>query len=216
MKKYGTRVMGLIVGWFTLVLAASALDLFKNQANRIGAAVGLAALAPLVVFVLWFSTSEGFRKFALSLNPRILTYAQTWRLLGIVFVILEARGALPGIFAWPAGYGDIGIGLTAGFVAWKLANSRHRASFILWQLVGIADLVTAVGLGVAAGLISPASTPMVAMTVLPLSLIPTFLVPLFFIFHIICIAQARGWKSTADHARPVATTVAATQSGIRV
>ena len=35
---------------------------------------------------------------------------------------------------------------------------------------------------------------MVAMTVLPLSLIPTFLVPLFFILHLICIAQARAWR----------------------
>lgn len=35
-----------------------------------------------------------------------------------------------------------------------------------------------------------ATTP---MTVLPLSLIPTFGVPLFLILHIICIAQAWRW-----------------------
>jgi hypothetical protein len=32
------------------------------------------------------------------------------------------------------------------------------------------------------------------MTVLPLSLIPTFAVPLLLMLHIICIAQARQWK----------------------
>jgi hypothetical protein len=32
------------------------------------------------------------------------------------------------------------------------------------------------------------------MTVLPLSLIPTFAVPLLFILHVICIAQARRWS----------------------
>jgi len=31
------------------------------------------------------------------------------------------------------------------------------------------------------------------MTVLPLSLIPTFLVPLYLILHVISIAQARRW-----------------------
>jgi hypothetical protein len=31
------------------------------------------------------------------------------------------------------------------------------------------------------------------MTALPMSLIPTFAVPLLFLLHIICIAQARGW-----------------------
>ena len=62
-------------------------------------------------------------------------------------------------------------------------------------MLGIADLVTAVGLGTTARLISPDSPSMVAMTVLPLSLVPTFLVPLFLIFHVICIAQARAWKA---------------------
>jgi hypothetical protein len=39
---------------------------------------------------------------------------------------------------------------------------------------------------------------MVAMTVLPLSLVPTFLVPLFLILHVICIAQARAWKGVSQ------------------
>ena len=33
------------------------------------------------------------------------------------------------------------------------------------------------------------------MTVLPLSLIPTFAVPLLLILHVICIAQARQWAA---------------------
>ena len=41
------------------------------------------------------------------------------------------------------------------------------------------------------------------MTVLPLSLIPTFLVPLFAIFHIICIAQARSWKSARERGEQI-------------
>jgi hypothetical protein len=89
------------------------------------------------------------------------------------------------------------IGATATLVAWKLANPVDRNSFILWQLLGIADLVTAVSLGAAARRLSPHSTSMVAMTVLPLSLVPTFLVPLFLIFHLICIAQARAWEATS-------------------
>jgi hypothetical protein len=37
--------------------------------------------------------------------------------------------------------------------------------------------------------------------VLPLSLIPTFLVPLYLILHVICIAQARGWRSVSSEKR---------------
>lgn len=40
---------------------------------------------------------------------------------------------------------------------------------------------------------------MTAMMVLPLSLIPTFIVPLLLIFHVICIAQARSWQGVAGY-----------------
>jgi hypothetical protein len=51
-----------------------------------------------------------------------LTAVQTWRIIGFTFLLLEARGMLPGVFAWSAGYGDMLIGVTASLVAWKLAD----------------------------------------------------------------------------------------------
>ncbi len=207
MKSYGKITLALIAVWFTFALSASALHLFHNDSNRIGLAVGLAALLPIAIFALWFATSNGFRQFALSLNPRALTYLQSWRIIGITFVILEARGVLPAIFALPAGYGDIFIGATASLVAWKLANSSNRASFIAWQALGITDLVTAVTLGTTAPLLDPHGISTAPMTILPLSLIPTFLVPLFLIFHVICIAQARAWTSVSRTSHSTATPV---------
>ncbi len=201
MKAYGKFTTGLIVAWFALASIAGALGHFENQASRIGAAVGISAGVPLVVFAVWFAASDSFQEFALSLNPRTLTFVQSGRIIGATFVILQARGVLPAIFAWPAGYGDMFIGATAALVAWKLCNPAHWGSFIFWQALGIFDLVTAVGLGTTAGLIQPHGVPMAAMTVLPLSLIPTFLVPLYLIFHVICIAQARGWKTVAGKQR---------------
>jgi hypothetical protein len=207
MKNYAKLTIGLIVGWFIFAVYASALHLFKNASGRVGVEVAIAALTPIVVFSLWFAASENFRHFALSLSPRILTSAQAWRMVGFTFVLLEARGALPAVFALPAGYGDMAIGATAAFVAWKLADPAHRNSFILWQMLGILDLVIAVSVGTTAGLISPLGPPMVAMTVLPLSLIPTFLVPLFVMLHIICIAQARAWKTVSKCTRQTANPV---------
>jgi hypothetical protein len=200
MKNYGKLTIGLIAGWFFLALSASALHLFQNDANRIGLAVALAAVTPMIVFSLWFASSEGFRRFALSLNPRVLTSLQSWRIIGFTFLLMEARGVLPAIFALPAGYGDMAIGATAAYVAWKLADPSHRSAFIVWQVLGIVDLITAVGLGTTAGLLDPQGAPMGAMTILPLSLIPTFLVPLFAIFHVISIAQAKNWNGLLDKA----------------
>ena len=65
---------------------------------------------------------------------------------------------------------------------------------MFWQILGITDLVTAITLGATAGMISPHEVPTALMTVLPMSLIPTFAVPLLIILHIICLAQARQWK----------------------
>ena len=200
MKNYARFTLGLVIAWFVLALTASSLHLFQNNDNRIGLAVAFAAGTPIAVFSLWFAASQNFRRFALSLDPKILTSAQSWRIIGFTFLLLEAHRVLPAVFAFPAGYGDMFIGVTASYVAWKLADPAHRNNFILWQLLGILDLVIAVSIGTTAGLTSPQGPTMALMTVLPLSLIPTFLVPLFTILHVICIAQARTWKTALQRA----------------
>src|SRR5882724_3395723 len=126
---YRKLTTGLIAAWFLFALSASALHWFRNDENRVGLAVAVAAVTPILVFALWFAASKTLRQFALSLSPQLLTFAQSWRIVGFTFVLLEARGVLPAIFALPAGYGDMAIGLTATFVAWKLANPVRRNSF---------------------------------------------------------------------------------------
>lgn len=215
MENYRKVVPGLVFAWFVFALSSSALHVFVNTSQRIGASVAVAAGVPVVAFFGWLAASTGFRNFALSLSPRVLTFWQTARILGVVFVILEARQLLPARFALPAGYGDIFIGATAWFAATRLAKAGSRARFILWQTLGIADLVSAVALGVTAGLFQSSGPNMYLMTVLPLSLIPTFLVPLFLMFHVISIAQASKWPDASsslqrsDGARKVSGRVAA-------
>jgi hypothetical protein len=203
MSKYRKITAGLLAVWFVAAFWASAQHLFVNPTARLGVGIAVAALTPIIVFSLWFAASEGFRNFALSLSPKVLTSLQVWRIIGFTFVVLEARNVLPAMFAWPAGYGDMFIGATAGFAAWKLAEPAQRGSFIFWQVLGILDLVTAVSLGTTAGLFVSHGPSMLAMTVLPLSLIPTFLVPLFMMLHVICIAQARTWKAASQAGRQV-------------
>ena len=188
---YGRVTAGLIAVWFVFALSASALHVFKT--DLLPVALGLAVTIPIVAFLLWFATSAAFRQFALSLNPRTLTFVQSWRVAGFTFLVLYAAGILPGVFALPAGGGDIAIGATAPLVAVKLANFNHRRGFIFWQILGISDLVMAVTLGTIARLISPDGVGTGVMTVLPLSLIPTFAVPLLIMLHVLCIAQARQW-----------------------
>ncbi len=211
MTNYARVTAGLFAAWFIAALAASALHVFSTVPSRPPIALGLAALLPIVGFSLWFAGSESFRRFVLTLNPSTLTLVQSWRIGGFVFLTLYTFGLLPGLFAWPAGLGDMFIGATASLVALKLANPDHRSRFILWHALGILDLVTAVTLGATASLIQPSGIPTTPMTMLPLSLIPTFIVPLLLIFHLICIAQARRWPAQ-DHRRIVSANRSSTSA----
>ncbi len=78
MKNYGKFTAWLIAGWFLFALTASALHVFENGANRIGLAVAIAALTPIVVF-LW----RGSLQIALIAAPSSCGNClalQTWRL----------------------------------------------------------------------------------------------------------------------------------------
>jgi hypothetical protein len=197
---YAKLTGGLIFVWFLFSLTASALHLFNAAPSQPPLAFGLAAFIPIVIFALWAAASPTFRQFLLSLNPRTLTLVQSWRIAGFVFLVLYAYSILPGQLALPAGWGDIAIGATAPFVALKLASPQHRTSFIVWQFLGIADLLNAVGTGIASRVINPHGISASAMTVLPMSIIPTFGVPLFLMLHFISIAQARQWHQQ-QHSR---------------
>jgi hypothetical protein len=190
---YGKLTAGLIGAWFLASLTTSALHGFDTAPGRPPLPVGLAVVIPIALFLLWFAASKSFRQFVLGLNPRTVTLVHAWRLAGFAFIALSAYGILPGFFAQPAGWGDIAIGATAPFAALVLANPAHRRAFLLWQALGILDLVLAVVLGTTARLIEPHAVATNAMAVLPMSLIPTFAVPLLLILHIIAIAQARRW-----------------------
>jgi hypothetical protein len=194
MTRYSKLTAGLVGAWFVFSLIASAFHLYRNGANDPPLALGLAVLTPILVFLAWFAASPAFREFTMSLNPRTLTTIHSWRVGGFVFLVLAAYHILPRLFAWPAGWGDIAMGATASFVALKLATPNHRRLFITWQVLGITDLVMAVSLGTLAGVIDPQGIPTNALTMLPLSLIPTFAVPLLLILHIICIVQASRWN----------------------
>jgi hypothetical protein len=75
-----------------------------------------------------------------------LVSVQLYRALGVIFLILYATGKLPGQFAWPAGVGDIAVGLLASVVGLAYARAPHKAGGLVaaWNVLGILDLIVAV------------------------------------------------------------------------
>jgi hypothetical protein len=109
---------------------------------------------------------------------------------------------LPGAFAWPAGLGDIAIGVTAPWVARALVRWPDFATsrvFVIWNLLGILDLVVAVSVGGLSSALASGGAGEVTtgpMARLPLVLIPAYLVPLFVMLHLAALFQARGQASS--------------------
>jgi hypothetical protein len=115
------------------------------------------------------------------------------------------------LFAWPAGVGDFAVGVAAPFVL--LAMLRRSPAWrrqVLWlNMAGLLDFAGAIGTGV---LTSNSSLGLVAdgaarasLGSLPLSLIPTFAVPLWTIFHIASLLQLSRTSGTVSARDAVVT-----------
>jgi hypothetical protein len=89
-----------------------------------------------------FLLSRTFREIIAAIPQHWLIAIQTFRILGGVFLVRYFQGELPGLFAIPAGVGDVLTGIFAPLVAywWFAGKPYARAAAIAWNLFGMADL----------------------------------------------------------------------------
>ena len=122
---------------------------------------------------------------------------QVYRVLGGIFLVGWARGVIPGLFALPAGIGDVTTGLLALPVAYSLAlrNGSAVRGAIAWNVFGLLDFTIAVGIGLVTSpgpfqLIVP-SVPNTGIGLYPTVLIPAFAVPSSILLHVLSLRQLR-------------------------
>jgi hypothetical protein len=131
----------------------------------------------------------------------ILIAVHTWRIAGIAFLWGMTQGILDPAFAIPAGVGDILIGVTAipfAIFLWR-GYSWSKYAVVVWSVLGIADLVNAVTLGVITNPDFRTST----MTTFPWILVPTVAVPTALILHGITLYRLRNWVPKQAHRKPL-------------
>ncbi len=185
----------MLAVWLILAAAAAALGAFTPAPTRPPLALPVALVGPLVLFALTYLGSVRFHDYVLGLDLGLLTMLQSWRVVGIMFVVLYAHGLLPALFAFPAGFGDFAVGVAAPFVALAIlsgrAGWRRRVPWL--NVAGLLDFVGAITTAVVTGSsaigIFAGEVTSDVMTALPLSLIPTFIVPLWIILHAIALLQ---------------------------
>jgi hypothetical protein len=184
----------VLAAWAIAAAVLAARGFFRPPDTQSPPPIGIYLALVLVALALCLAFSKSLR--SLLSNQKNLIRLNLWRLVGAVFLILMANGQMPALWALPAGIGDIIVGATAPWVANHFDTPGGRRVAILFNLFGMADLIVAVGLGI---MTSPGPTQVFHTsptsefaTQFPLALVPTFLVPLAFMLHVVSLWQLFG------------------------
>jgi hypothetical protein len=170
-----------------------------NGAFRTGASplpmLPLAILLPVIVGAPLVLLSRRVGQLLDAMPASWLVALQLYRVFGSQWLAYWLRGLLPGLWALPAGTGDVLTGLFAVPAAIALAAgaAEGRKAAVLWNIFGIADLAVAIGLGM---IISPGPFQLVVpngtsigLDGYPNVLTPAFVVPVSILLHALSLRQ---------------------------
>ncbi|HEY5777192.1 MAG TPA: hypothetical protein VIT00_00545 [Terrimicrobiaceae bacterium] len=173
----GFLVFGSLMFWVCLSGLPRRLGL---PGNLIVPAAWILPSAVLILRRQWFLDK--------SLSQKWLVGLQLFRAIGAVFLIEMTRGKIPGIFAYPAGIGDILVALAALAVLlrYRKATTIPPVPVFLVIVLGAADFLSAFFFG-----FTSSETPLQLffpavpnnVIVFPTGMIPLFLVPYAIFFH---------------------------------
>ncbi|HYB40711.1 MAG TPA: hypothetical protein VEL75_03015 [Candidatus Methylomirabilis sp.] len=183
-----TIVLLATAGWF-LIACLVGLAGVLGGARAPVPQVLIAALTAAVL--LTGRAAPPVRRFLLEVDLRALVLIHVSRLVGIYFLILHGRGELPWAFAVPGGSGDIAVAVASIAIGLLVApdSAMGRRIVLAWNLFGLADILMVVATAARLGMADPAS--MRALLHLPLSLLPTFLVPIIIASHLVIFWRLR-------------------------
>jgi len=195
-SKAFSSVSFLLLAWFAIATISSAAGFYRPPSGS-PPTIQYGLLTPIVVGLLLFRALPLLRRTVAAIPNAWLIGVQLYRALGVIFLILYAGGHLPGLFALPAGIGDVMVGVLAPLIAAAYARSPQSSArwAKLWNLLGITDLVVAVTMGF---LTSPSplqlaafDRPSMLIGMFPLVLIPVFAVPLSILLHFASLRKLR-------------------------
>jgi hypothetical protein len=194
-----TKILLSIVGvWFVAAFIGGIMGVFY-QPDVPPLSVGIFLLVPITGFTLAYWMNTRVRRAVDAIPLWLVTIAHVWRFVGLGFVIGALVNLLPPQFGYPEGLGDVFAAALCLPLAYAIRqprySSRLRTAFITWNVFGLIDLVSAITLGI---LYSPSSFGVLRtgistglMTTFPISLIPTFFLPLFILLHLLALKRSK-------------------------
>ncbi len=169
---------GVLLAWFSAVFILGKIGFFAR--NPLFAPNMIFGFLILFHFLRMAYHSKTLQTVADAIPTTWIVGIQTYRIVGVGFLILYVQQQLPAAFAFPAGIGDILVGVSAPFVAMIYYAKKPYAQklAIAWNIFGIADVVVAVGVGIL-GFPRPVQFIPLAPSTEPFSLFPLVIIPLF-------------------------------------
>ena len=168
------------------------------SAVLLGASGVIASLHPPVPQVILFGLvallliaygfSSKFRLWISSVPLAWLVSVHLVRFVGFYFLWLYEHRQLPFAFAVLGGWGDIVVASLA--LVLLVLRPGSRAIYHVWNTLGLADILFVVSTATRLALADPAS--MAALLRFPLSLLPTFIVPLIIFTHVVIFLRLKG------------------------
>jgi hypothetical protein len=176
--------------WLAVIWSAARNGVFKPGGGV--PVLPLAVFGPVIIGVPILLRSRRIGQVLDAMPASWLVAFQVFRVLGSTFLIGWARGAVPGVFALPAGIGDVLTGLFAVPVAIFLASGSResRRAAIAWNVFGLVDLAVALAIGNAIAL-HLIETGSISATggLYPAVMIPAFQVPTAILLHTLSLRQ---------------------------
>jgi hypothetical protein len=201
----GVALVTAHILWFAIVVTLAGVGVLSWGLEFGAPVVALSIAVPIIVIVVLATQVPASRRALSAIPVPALIAVHGIRILGFLFLLLFATGRLSAPFAPSAGWGDVLAGSTAVPVAWALASRVRgaRGLVLVWNSVGLLDLVDAAFLGMTSAPGSPLQMffdppGSAAMATLPWALIPVFLVPQLIVSHLPCIDAWVGSRLISD------------------
>ncbi|KAA0999350.1 MFS transporter [Paraburkholderia panacisoli] len=180
--------------WFAVAWSAAINGVFRTGASPLPL-LPLAIFLPVMIGTPLLLLSKRVGQVLDAMPATWLVALQLYRVFGNWALVAWLHGGLSGVFALPAGTGDVLTGLLAVPTAIAVASgtAQGRKAAIAWNIFGLADFAVAITLGMITSpgpfqLIAP-SVPSIGAGAYPDVLTPAFVVPGSILLHALSLRQ---------------------------
>jgi hypothetical protein len=187
-------IMVPVTLWAAVAWTAAINGVFRTDASSLPL-LPSAIFLPVIIGAPLLLLSKRVGQLLDAMPATWLVALQLYRVFGSQWLAYWLRGLLPGLWALPAGTGDVLTGLFAVPAAIALATgtAEGRKATMLWNIFGLADFAIAITLGL---IISPGpfqlivpNGPSIGFDGYPNVLTPAFVVPSSILLHALSLRQ---------------------------